>query len=602
MVWPPLGAAPMNPQSELSQKLQRQRRRMGEAGSPLRDIGNELVRSSPEVDCKVRVKQRALRFEGAENRVVRSSPTAVCEAHGIYRGVLDKLRMAPTKRPTFASSLHHATVGEGVFPSPGVQAAEHVQVEAKISSICVPGAEQPCPQQHPQQQLEGAAALGDPRGEVVGTTQFDNPQKDTTVLAWQGAALAEGAECFAESPAGGLVQAGCALSGCSEAPDTAAGPPCGSQACNCRRTRENCHEQTSLPKERTGASADVNEHELKRLAGKSKNAQMNLGEREFMEFVVLDSHNGLPQGFVDMLKYSLEVHDDLVQQLSRKNARLQAKLRERRTGVAAPATAPMVSSALHFAESTLETTRLETTSSSEVTATMITTGMTATSRPTPEATTATGAGVVAASAAAALQTAAASSMSPAHMCKPGGTPGLCTPCVSHEWRVQWRAQLAERVQAAQEARVRLGAEVHEATMRARLEHTCRAARERIAATARRAQREEEEVRSQALVAQAERERVAARLEACLQERVAASVRVAELEEAVRLAESKCREGESVRRARGREAETLQAELKAHQVRAVQIEASQHRVSELQRELKSAYAVLGEAFNCTEPSV
>lgn len=57
----------MDPRSELLQKLKRQRRRMGEMCSPLKEIGNELPRSQPEVDSKGRVRQRAMCFEGAEN-------------------------------------------------------------------------------------------------------------------------------------------------------------------------------------------------------------------------------------------------------------------------------------------------------------------------------------------------------------------------------------------------------------------------------------------------------------------------------------------------------------------------------------------------------
>lgn len=147
-----------------------------------------------------------------------------------------------------------------------------------------------------------------------------------------------------------------------------------------------------------------------------------------------------------------------------------------------------------------------------------------------------------------------------------------------------RSQMAGRVLAAQEARLRLAAEAHEAAMRAKLEYTRRAAQERISSMARRAEREENECKNRAAAALMERDRVHRSLEVANRELTRSRQQVAEAEEEIRAAEARGKELERLRKPRLKEAENLRAELKALRVRAGRCQCMEQRVRDLQKEL------------------
>eukprot|EP00933_Yihiella_yeosuensis_P010011 TRINITY_DN11622_c2_g1_i1.p1 TRINITY_DN11622_c2_g1~~TRINITY_DN11622_c2_g1_i1.p1 ORF type:complete len:367 (+),score=139.96 TRINITY_DN11622_c2_g1_i1:157-1101(+) len=65
---------------ELQRRLQRQRRRMGDVGSPLQEIGNQPNQATAGInlDVDIKVRQRAMKFEGSqpENLCSLSAPSA----------------------------------------------------------------------------------------------------------------------------------------------------------------------------------------------------------------------------------------------------------------------------------------------------------------------------------------------------------------------------------------------------------------------------------------------------------------------------------------------------------------------------------------------
>ncbi|CAK0893936.1 unnamed protein product [Prorocentrum cordatum] len=97
------------------------------------------------------------------------------------------------------------------------------------------------------------------------------------------------------------------------------------------------------------------------------------------------------------------------------------------------------------------------------------------------------------------------------------------------WRRELRAQMAVKIAAVEETKLRVGAEAHYAAMKAKLQHTCKTARERIAAMAQRAELREREYRASSAAASAERERLQASLEAVKQQQAEARARIAGLE-------------------------------------------------------------------------
>jgi len=277
-------------------------------------------------------------------------------------------------------------------------------------------------------------------------------------------------------------------------------------------------------------------------AGGRKSCWANRERQEPMEYVLLDYLNSLPADFVEKLKHSLEVHESLVQRFSRRNARLQELVRGR-AATASEAPTPVLEVPLPGAEAT-----------------------------------------PARRGAHAGDEGAAFSRSGDTAAKADGNPD-CRRSRAEAWQRELRAQMADRIAAAQAARLRLGAEQQEAAMRARLEHTCRAARERIMATSRRTLRREEECRARECAARLERGRVQRELESRAREQAMLKVQVTELEEAIRVAEARARESDRARRVRAREAQALRNELKAHKTRAARYQQVEQRIKDLGRELQ-----------------
>lgn len=161
-----------------------------------------------------------------------------------------------------------------------------------------------------------------------------------------------------------------------------------------------------------------------------------------------------------------------------------------------------------------------------------------------------------------------------------------------EWRRELRSQMAGRILAAQEARLRLAAEAHEAAMRAKLEHTRRAAQERASAMAKRAAAEEEEVKNRTAAAKLERERVRRHFETTKRELERSRSQVAEVDAEIKAAEAQARTLEGAKRPRVKEAEALRSELKAHRARATRHQNTEQRVKDLHRELEIVHKALG----------
>jgi chromosome segregation ATPase len=150
-----------------------------------------------------------------------------------------------------------------------------------------------------------------------------------------------------------------------------------------------------------------------------------------------------------------------------------------------------------------------------------------------------------------------------------------------------------RIAAAQESRLRRGAEAHEAAMRSRLEHTSRAAKARLAAMAGRAQREEEECLHRTSAARAERNRLQEALARGLLQQNKIKKQIADLEASIKEEDDRCFVADRLRRARARDLEALRSELKEHRARANRHRAREQRVHALQRELNATLAALGE---------
>lgn len=247
-----------------------------------------------------------------------------------------------------------------------------------------------------------------------------------------------------------------------------------------------------------------------------------------MEYFLLDYLGLVPEGIFEKLRESLDAHEDLVRQLTRRNERLQARVQR---------------------------------------------GSCCTQAGSP----------------------AANARSPASTAR---SPASTSSAEKKEktraaWRRELRSQVASKLAAAQETMLRAGAEAHHAAMKARLERTCRAARERIAAMSRRAELDERECEAGSAAAQKERERLGAALEDLLQQQGKARENLTSLEGDIRALDARCRTGEKTRRAYLTELESLRSELYNHKVRAKRGQAVEKRVRDLERELQATTNAISE---------
>jgi len=161
--------------------------------------------------------------------------------------------------------------------------------------------------------------------------------------------------------------------------------------------------------------------------------------------------------------------------------------------------------------------------------------------------------------------------------------------------------MAVKIAAVEETKLRVGAEAHYAAMKAKLQHTCKTARERIAAMAQRAELREREYRASSAAASAERERLQASLEAVKQQQAEARARIAGLEGDIHDLDRQFRAGEKARRAYLGDLESLRCELRGHKARAARGRAAEQRVSDLERELQATMKAVAEARFRTAPA-
>mmetsp|Transcript_78135 Transcript_78135/g.201205 ORF Transcript_78135/g.201205 Transcript_78135/m.201205 type:complete len:668 (+) Transcript_78135:53-2056(+) len=651
----------MEATSELMQKLQRRRERMGESGTLLRDVVNELPARpsvSPEY-AKGSVKQRASRFEGAENHV-NAAPAKIGKVN-IERWEREhQARFAEAARGGAASPAagKAARLRTPVAPSPAAARPDERREEdsavplGKGELIHRPCAElrpepplvsagaEPCsplervagegkdlgevakPSRAVQRELAGVpptglasdmpaaqnapedncteAAVGAPGTEptqmsgIVQTAEEEQPEGALELSAgtkfgpedWL-LMLAEPqmsadmlADAEADSPAqehllavacgtperrareqdcaaipGGLVQDG------GFSPFSGIGRASSPEPQVVTPRRELPLSQYSIadgesvsPCKSRRAFAGGVEAESFSADGQAVSELLWHGAPDLdkdgtepLEYAMLDYFDRLPEGLIRQLKVCLDNHDELVHQLQRRFDQLRERARKG-TGEAA------------------------------------------------------------------AEGAEASDKEPDQVADAEGQPAAATwpkedaePAVAgsdsvrraaaepaEAWRRELRAQMATRVAMAQEARLRLAAEAHEAAMRARLDYTNRAAKEKVAAMTMRAERDEEDVRIRALTAKSERERTLRDLEAAQRELARGRAQCKALEEEIAAADARCRRQNKFFKAKTREAETLRSELKAHRARAAKSQTTEKRVKDLQRELQATLAALEQA--------
>lgn len=127
---------------------------------------------------------------------------------------------------------------------------------------------------------------------------------------------------------------------------------------------------------------------------------------------------------------------------------------------------------------------------------------------------------------------------------------------------------------------------HEATLRARLQRTIKASKERVQVMQRRVEREEQQVRNRFEVAMQTREGMERSIKAALREHSLAKVRIAELEEAISIDAARCRAKEKEREELSEKQTGLRNELKAQRSRASNHQKCERRIQDLQRELEA----------------
>jgi len=178
-------------------------------------------------------------------------------------------------------------------------------------------------------------------------------------------------------------------------------------------------------------------------------------------------------------------------------------------------------------------------------------------------------------------------------CPPSAKRGVVgsTTDATEGWRKELRTQMAGRVLAAQEARLRLAAETQEAALKAKVEYLRRWAQEGIAAATKRAEREEEKCHCQATSAVVERERVSRHLESAQRELASIKAQQVAVEDETRNADLRGRALDRARRPRAQKADALRSELKAHRARAAKNQATEQRVRDLERELEATQEAL-----------
>ncbi|CAJ1448899.1 unnamed protein product [Effrenium voratum] len=151
---------------------------------------------------------------------------------------------------------------------------------------------------------------------------------------------------------------------------------------------------------------------------------------------------------------------------------------------------------------------------------------------------------------------------------------------------QLKAEMTAKVEAMSSERLRLRDEQHEANLRARLQRTIRASRERVQTMQRRVHREEQQVKSRFEAALQNREGMERSIKAALKEQSMARHRIAELEESINSEATRCRTKEKERDQLLEKQNSLRNEIKAHRSRAMKHQQRERRIQDMQREVEA----------------
>jgi len=248
--------------------------------------------------------------------------------------------------------------------------------------------------------------------------------------------------------------------------------------------------------------------------------------QEPLEFSMLDYLAELPEGVAEKLQRCLKTHEELVRRLCQRNELLQAHVRNIRCDGLEARASPMTPQSKSLPFSPM-----------------------APPRKSPQA-------------------AAAFSSRTVQR-----EPRLLKPITSRS--------VAERASTNQGCLAE-----HEATLRARLQRTMKASKERVQLMQRHVEREEQQVKNRFEVAMQTREGMERSIKAALREHSLAKVRIAELEEAISIDAARCRAKEKEREELSEKQTGLRNELKAQRSRASNHQKCERRIQDLQRELEA----------------
>lgn len=167
--------------------------------------------------------------------------------------------------------------------------------------------------------------------------------------------------------------------------------------------------------------------------------------------------------------------------------------------------------------------------------------------------------------------------------------------------VRQKRQPVETTKSVQDAatpseRIRLRDEQHEANLRARLQRTIRASRERVQAMQRRVQREEQQVKHRFEAALHTRDGLERSIKAAFKEQGQARIRIAELEEAISIEAMRYRSKEKERDQLLDKQSAFRNDLKAFRNRGLKHQQRERRIQELQSEVE----VLSKVYHAESP--
>ncbi|CAE7209570.1 mcm5-a [Symbiodinium natans] len=252
---------------------------------------------------------------------------------------------------------------------------------------------------------------------------------------------------------------------------------------------------------------------------------------EPLEFSMLDYLAELPEGVAEKLQRCLKTHEELVRRLCQRNELLQAQVRNIRCDGLEAKVSPM----------------------------------------TPQ------------------QSSRSPPFSPMSRKSPQAASVFSNVRVAHKSEARLAKPDISKVHDSiftDRARLRDEHDVIEANLRARLQRTIKASKERVQAMQRRVEREELQVKNRFEVAMQTREGMERSIKAALKEHSLAKVRITALEEAISVDIARCRSKEKEREQLLDKQTSLRNELKALRSRASKHQKCERHIQDLQRELEA----------------